>query len=221
METETCSSEPQLQRPDKSRDDDRDNIAKTSWQDVRGECSGRQWGMCTIGCMYREQVDGPGGYDDTAMAVEQPSRASEVQQQQSTSPRRSRSRSACWYAKRARAAAEGGRHRDRDAQQHVQAGWLTGKMYREGRATYREGPSQTDSAAPLLAAVGRAPGVTSQGCAHRACLYLTYSSCRASLLYLNGTWVGVDVAAAMRAQPASGSRWRNPAPGSQTASDEW
>lgn len=25
--------------------------------------------------MYREQVDGPGGYDDTAMAVEQPSRA--------------------------------------------------------------------------------------------------------------------------------------------------
>ena len=121
METETCSSEPQLQRPDKSRDDDRDNIAKTSWQDVRGECSGRQWGMCTIGCMYREQVDGPGGYDDTAMAVEQPSRASEVQQQQSTSPRRSRSRSACWYAKRARAAAEGGRHRDHDAQQHVQA----------------------------------------------------------------------------------------------------
>ena len=72
---ETCSSEPQLQRPDKSRDDDRDNIAKTSWQDVRGECSSRQWGMCTIACMYREQIDGPGGYDDTAMAVEQPSRA--------------------------------------------------------------------------------------------------------------------------------------------------
>lgn len=34
---ETCSSEPQLQQPDKSKDDDRDNIAKASWQDVRGE----------------------------------------------------------------------------------------------------------------------------------------------------------------------------------------
>ena len=178
--------------------------------------------MCTIGCMYREQVDGPGGYDDTAMAVEQPSRASEVQQQQRTSPRRSRSRSACWYAKRARAAAEGGRHRDRDAQQHVHAGWLTGKMYREGRATYREGPSQTDSAAPLLAAVGWAPGVPSQGCAHRGLpIQPTTVVAELAISYLNGSWVGVDAAAAMRAQPASGSRWRNPAPGSQTTDGEW
>ena len=69
---ETGSSEPQLQQPDKSRDDDRNNIAKARWQDDRGEegNAGRQWGMCTIGCMYREQVDGPGGYDDTATAVE-------------------------------------------------------------------------------------------------------------------------------------------------------
>jgi len=52
------SSEPQLQRPNKSKDDT-ENIAKPSWQDVRGDTStsGRQWGMCTIGCMYREQVD--------------------------------------------------------------------------------------------------------------------------------------------------------------------
>jgi len=38
---EACSSKPQLQRPDKSKDDDRDNIAKARGQDVRGE-DGRQ-----------------------------------------------------------------------------------------------------------------------------------------------------------------------------------
>ena len=89
-----------------------------------------------------------------------------VQQQQSTSPRRPRSRSACWYAKRARAAAEGGRHRDRDAQRHVHAGWLTGKT-REGLHVGRAQARR----APLLAAVGWAPGLP--------ILYLQ------SLLYLN------------------------------------
>jgi len=89
---ETGSSEPQLQQPDKSKDDDRDNIAKACWQDVRGDKgnSGRQWGMCTIGCMYREQVDGPGGYDDTAMAVEQPSRAARVFSSNRVRPRAAR-----------------------------------------------------------------------------------------------------------------------------------
>jgi hypothetical protein len=86
------SSEPQLQQPDKSKDDDTDNIAKARWQDVRGEegNSGRQWGMCTIRCMYREQVDGPGGYDDTAMAVEQPSRAAKVFSSNRVRPRAAR-----------------------------------------------------------------------------------------------------------------------------------
>lgn len=43
---ETGSAEPQLQQPGKSKDDDRDNIAKARGQDVRGEegKSGRQWG---------------------------------------------------------------------------------------------------------------------------------------------------------------------------------
>lgn len=63
----------------------------------------------------------------------------------------------------------------------------------EGRATYRdrEGPSQTTTTLTqllLLAAVGWAPGVTSQGCtlwpawSLPACLYLLYLL---SLLYLN------------------------------------
>ena len=131
--------------------------------------------MCTIGCMYREQ----------------PSRAARsVQQQQSTSPRRSRSRSACWYAKMARAAAEGGRHRDRDVQQHVHAGWLTGKM-REGLHNRdREGPSQTtatnvNAAGCWLPWDGRRCGRHLAGlrcAAHHAWPAYTYSL---SLLYLN------------------------------------
>jgi hypothetical protein len=48
-------------------------------------------GVCTIGCMYREQVDGPGGYDDTAMAVEQPtSRPAKVFSSKRVRPRAAR-----------------------------------------------------------------------------------------------------------------------------------
>lgn len=146
------------------------------------------------------------------MAVEQ-RRQSRDGSKNSTSPRRDRSRSACWYAKRARAAAGGGRHRDRDAQQHVHAGWLTGKT-REGlhigRIQRRRGscwvPWDGRRASPRRAA-------------HLACL----PACLYPLAELAIPQPGSasTVAAAMRAQPASGSRWRNPAPGSQTTDGEW
>lgn len=130
--------------------------------------------MCTIGCMYREQVDGLVATTTPLWRWSSLAGQTEVQQQQSTSPRRSRSRSACWYAKRARAAAEGGRHRDRDVQQHVHAGWLTGKM--------REGLHIGSCWLPRGMG-GAGAGVTSQGCAaHHAWPAYTYSL---SLLYLN------------------------------------
>ena len=142
---ETCSSEPQLQQPDKSKDDDRDNIAKTSWQDVRGECSGRQWGMCTIGCMYREQVDGPGGYDDTAMAVEQPSRADRGSAATEYVPAPLAIQKRLLVCQKGKG---GGGRRAASGPRCAAARpcWLADRED-EGRATYREGPSQTGAAA--------------------------------------------------------------------------
>lgn len=91
----------------------------------------------------------------------------------------------------------------------------------EGRATYREGPSQT---APLLAAVGWAPVRASPRRAALRC-----ASCLACLYLLLAELAIPEPepgsastdAAAMRVHPTSGSRWRNPAPGSQTADGEW
>jgi hypothetical protein len=129
----TSSSEPQLQCPDK-REDDRDNIAKPA-----GRTSGedRQWGMCTIGCMYRVKVDS--GYNDTAMAVEQ-------RRQKKKQPATVRPRAATdpepppAGMPKQPAAAEGGRHRDCDAQCKRPG---ARPCWRAGKATYRKDPIHT------------------------------------------------------------------------------
>ena len=57
---EARSSEPQLQRPDKSKDDDGENIAKACWQDVRGEDGRQAVGGCarSDACTGSKYTDG-------------------------------------------------------------------------------------------------------------------------------------------------------------------
>jgi len=79
--------------------------------------------MCTIGCMYREQVHS--GYDDTAMAVEQ-RRQKKKQQQYVPAPRPIQNRLllVCQNSKRRRK--EGGigtAMRSARGPAHVHAGW--------------------------------------------------------------------------------------------------
>ena len=174
--------------------------------------------MCTIGCMYQEQVDGPGGYDDTAMAVEQPSRADRGSAATEYVPAPLAIQKRLLVCQKGKG---GGGRRAASGPRCAAARpcWLADRED-EGRATYREGPSQT---APLLAAVGWAPVRASPRRAALRC-----ASCLACLYLLAELAIpepepgsASTLAAAMRAHPASGSCWRNPAPGSQTAHGEW
>jgi len=198
---ETYSSEPQLQWPDESKDD-RDNIAKPA-----GRTSGesRQWGMCTIGCMYREEVDG--GYDDTAMAVEQRRQKSSSS---STSPRRDRSRTTCWYAKRA---SGGGRRAASGPRCAVQEARRTSML--AGREGYMSGAPKPDS--PAAGCRGMGAGVTSQGCApglYLQCARVEYTWRRRRCYYCSHAGSsGVRVLMARQC-------WRDPAPGAPTTRGE-
>jgi hypothetical protein len=92
-----------------------------------------------------------------AMAVEQ-RRATRTAA--TLAPRRDRSRTACWYAKRARPTAEGGRHRDGDARPC----WLAGKAtYREGyyilHCTARPQPDEPAACCRGMAAVSHFAGL--------------------------------------------------------------
>jgi hypothetical protein len=107
------------------------------------------------------------GYVDTAMGNDGGGAAQEAAAA-TLAPRRDRSRTACWYAKRARPTAEGGRHRDGDARPC----WLAGKTtYR--KATYCTARPQPDEPAACcrgMAAVSHFAGLHT-----RAGLYLRWT----------------------------------------------
>jgi hypothetical protein len=171
----TSESEPQLLRLVEKEDDSKNTAKATSRMPGEISLGSRQWGMCTIGCMYRRVVGG--GCDDTAMGRDGGGAGQGDDKQHRYVPIQNR----LLVCQKGKPAAEGGRHRECAARArgpaHVHAAGCWQEDGRPalpdtpGRARARQAGNISRPAAGgrgMGGDIGRAPSlrlVTSQGCA--------------------------------------------------------